>query len=263
MEIFNLINFKKYLKTAQTALRGKTNGGFIYLIPEIAMNLLYLVPLMFIWKTVASKGVEVGMTLGQLLSYTYISALFSELLAVRTIASSWCYEGQLNSLYARPVPVLGQLIAQTVGDWLPMLAAFSLPMLIAAPLFGINIIPATFWFFPSLLLCVSLGFAIDFIFACVTIRLRGMAWLGYCIRMAVVSLFSGTVIPFRVLPFGLEKVFAFQPFGSLGGAPLSLFVGSSDPIKTILIQLMWNAVLWPAAILWFGKSKEKQVSYGG
>jgi ABC-2 type transport system permease protein len=253
----------KYIKTAQIAMRAQTNGGIIYLFPNILVNLMYLLPLMFLWRVIAGGGVDAGMSLEQLLSYTYVNALLGELFVVRTVASSWSYEGQLISLFARPFPVFGQLIAHTAGGWIPMLIIFSLPMLIIAPLFGINIIPATLWFFPSLILCVSLGFAIDFIFACVTIRLRGMAWLGYSIRMAVISLFSGTVIPFRVLPFGLTKIFEYQPFGSLGGAPLSLFVGASDPARIIITQIFWNIVLWAVAILWFRQSKERQVSYGG
>ena len=255
--------FKEYIKTAQTAMRGQTNGGIIYMFPNILVNLLYLFPLMFLWRVIAGGGMDVGMSLSQLLTYTYVNALLSEMFVVRTSASSWNYEGQLISLFARPFPVFGQLIAQTVGGWIPMFLIFSVPMFMIAPLFGISVIPATLWFFPSLLLCISLGFAIDFIFACVTIRLRGMAWLGYSIRMAIVSLFSGTVIPFRVLPFGLTTIFEYQPFGSLGGAPLSLLVGTTDPAQIIITQIAWNIILWPVAILWFGKSKERQVSYGG
>ncbi len=253
----------KYFKTAQTSLRGQTNGGIAYLFPGIFLNLMYLLPLMFLWKVIAGNGADTGMSLSQLLTYTYLSTLLSEMLVVRTMVSAWNYEGQMLSFFARPLPVFGQIISQTVGGWIPMLLLFSLPMLVAAPLVGTNIIPATLWFFPSLFLCVSLGFAIDFIFACVTIRMRGMAWLSYSIRMAIVSLFSGTVIPFKILPFGLTTVFEYQPFGSLGGAPLSLFVGTAEPIQIILTQIAWNIVLWPVAIMWFTKSKERQVSYGG
>ena len=253
----------KYIKTAQTAMRGQTNGGIVYLFPNIAVSLMYLLPLMFLWRVIAGSGVEVGMSLSQLLTYTYVNALLSEMLVVRTLASSWNYEGQLLNLFARPLPVFGQLIAQTVGGWIPMLLIFSLPMFIIAPLFGITIVPATMWFFPSLLLCISLGFALDFIFACVTIRLRGMAWLGHTIRMAIVSLFSGTVIPFKVLPFGLTTIFEYQPFGSLGGAPLSLFTGTADTTQIIITQIAWNLIIWPVSILWFKKSRERQVSYGG
>ena len=254
---------RKYITTAVIAMKGQTNGGIIYMFPSIIVNLLYLLPLMFLWRVIAANGTDAGMTLEQLLTYTYVNALLSQMLVVRTMASSWSYEGQLISLFARPASVFGQIMAQTIGGWIPMLLVFSLPMLIIAPLFGINIIPATPWFFLALLLCISLGFAIDFMFACLTIRLKGMAWLVYTMRMAVISLFSGTVIPFRILPFGLTRFFEFQPFGSLGGAPLSLFVGTASPAQIIITQLAWNIVLWPIAIIWFKKSKERQVSYGG
>lgn len=257
---------QKYLKTAQMALRGHTNGGVIYLFPNVIVNLMYLLPLMFLWQVIVGDdrgGYDIGMTLAQLLTYTYINALLGEMLVVRTFASAWNYSGQLVGMFTRPLPVFGQIIAQTIGGWVPMLLIFSLPMLILAPLIGINVIPATWWFFPSLLLCISLGFAIDFIFACLTIRLRNAAWLTYSIRMAIVGLFSGAIIPFAIMPFGLTVFFELQPFGSLGGAPLSLFVGISDPARIITVQVFWNVVLWAVAVFWFAQSRERQVSYGG
>jgi ABC-2 type transport system permease protein len=55
----------------------------------------------------------------------------------------------------------------------------------------------------------------------------------------------------------------FQPFGSLGGATLSLYVGTTEPLQIIPVQLFWNVVLWGIAILWFRKSREDMVSFGG
>jgi ABC-type uncharacterized transport system permease subunit len=78
----------------------------------------------------------------------------------------------------------------------------------------------------------------------------GMAWLAHSIKMAIISLFSGTVIPFKVLPFGLAAFFEYQPFGSLGGAPLSLFAGTAEPERIIPLQIAWNLVLWPIAGVW-------------
>jgi len=75
---------------------------------------------MFLWQVVAGGETDVSMTLVQLLTYTYINALLSETLVVRTLASSWNYEGQLISLFAQPFPVFGQLIAQTIGGWIPI-----------------------------------------------------------------------------------------------------------------------------------------------
>lgn len=254
---------KKYLKTAKTALRGQTNGGIVYMFPQIILKVVYLVPLMYLWRIVAGNGADVEMSLTQLLSYTYTNALLTDLLIVRTYMSDWDFDSKCTALFSRPMPVFGQVISRTAGEWVPTLLMFSLPMAIAAPLFGIQIFPHSLWFFPSLFLCVSLGFAFEFLFFCVTLRLRNVSWLTQVIRSTVVSFFSGTVIPFKILPFGLDQWISFQPFGSLGGAPLSLFIGTAEPVKIIAVQIFWNIIIWITAAAWFKKSKERMVSFGG
>ena len=144
-----------------------------------------------------------------------------------------------------------------------MLTLFSLPMAIVSPLIGVSLRPASLWFFTSLFLCISLGFAIDVLFACLSIKLRNMSWLISRIRAAIVALLSGTVIPIRFLPLGLDEIMKYQPFASLGGAPLSIFVGAAEPVRVLLLQITWNLILWPAALLAFNKSQEGMVSYGG
>ena len=73
----------KYLKTAQLAALEKTNGGVVYLLPDIVIKVFTLIPLLFLWKVVLSCGADVGMSLDQMLSYACVSALLSELLVVR------------------------------------------------------------------------------------------------------------------------------------------------------------------------------------
>ena len=155
------------------------------------------------------------------------------------------------------------VISRTLGEWVPMLLLFSLPMFLTAPLLGIRAVPGTLWVIPSLVLSVSLGFAFEFLFYCVTIRLRNVSWLTCVIRSAVVSFFSGTVIPFKILPFGMDRWIQYQPFGSMGGAFLSLYVGSAEASNVIPIQIFWNIVIWTAAVTGFRKSRERMVSFGG
>jgi len=253
----------KYLKTAQMACLEKTNGGVLYLMPDIIIKICTLIPLIYLWRTVMSSGADVGMSMPQMLTYTYVSALLSDMLVVKTQASGWLSEGVLLKLYGRPLSVIGQLIAQTAGGWLPMLALFSLPMALVSPLIGVNLRPASLWFIASLLLCASLGFAIDILFACLSIKLRSMNWLISRIRMAIVALFSGTVIPVSFLPSGLGEIMKYQPFASLGGATLSIFTGAAEPYSVLWLQAAWNVILWPAALIIFKKSQEGIVSYGG
>ena len=105
--------------------------------------------------------------------------------------------------------------------------------------------------------------AFEFLFYCVTVRLRNISWLTYVIRSAVVSFFSGTVIPFKILPFGMDRWMNYQPFGSMGGAFVSWYVGSADAVEVIAAPLFWNVVIWIAAVVWFRKSRERMVSFGG
>ena len=253
----------KYIKTAHLSAMEKANSGIIYLLPDIIIKIFTLIPLIFLWKVIMSSGVQVGMSLEQMLSYTYVSTLLADMLVVKTAATGWLSEGVLLKLYGHPLSVLGQLVAQTVGGWVPMLLLFSIPMALVSPVFGVSLIPASPLFFFSLFLCISLGFAIDFLFACMSIKLRNMNWLVNRIRVAIVSLFSGTVIPIRLLPFGIAEVMKYQPFACLGGAPLSIFTGSANFDEIIALQFFWNIILWPIALLAFRKSQEGMVSYGG
>lgn len=253
----------KYINSARMEFRGKTNGGVFYLLPEVIVKACTLIPLIYLWRVVISSGAEVELSMSQMLTYTYVSALLSELLVVKTAAVGWLSEGVLIKLFGRPLSVIGQLVAQTVGGWCPMLLLFSLPMAAAAPLLGISLRPATLWFLPSLLLSITLGFAIDILFACLSIKLRNMSWLIGRIRAAITSIFSGTVIPISLLPLGVAEIMQYQPFASLGGATLTLYVGAGDPLRMIGLQVFWNLVIWPAALLVFKKSREGIVSYGG
>lgn len=253
----------KYMMTARMAVRAKTNGGVFYSFPEIFMKVVYLVPLMFIWKSLAASGYEVEMSVSQLLSYTYVNALLADMMIVNTYLSAWNYDARSMEMFTRPIPVFGQVISRTIGEWVPMLLMFSLPMFLLAPALGIQVLPKTLWIIPSLILSVSLGFAFEFLFYCVTIRLRNVSWLTCVIRSAIVSFFSGTVIPFKILPFGMDKWVNYQPFGSLGGAFLSLYVGSADASEIIPVQVFWNLMLWILAVFWFQRSRERMVSFGG
>jgi len=253
----------KYVKTAVITARGQLNSGVVYLLPGIFIRMLTLITLTFLWRVIMSAGANVGMSLGQMLTYAYASALLTDMLAVNTPAGSWLSEGSLQTIYGRPMTLFGQLAAQTVGGWIPGLLFFSLPMALFSPVIGVSLIPMSPLFLFSLLLCVLLGFALDFLFACLSIKLRNMSWMIGRIRTAIMAMFSGTVIPIKLLPFGLAAVMQYQPFASLGGSVLSVMVGSADTAKVLMLQVIWNLILWPLALFTFHKSQEGLVSYGG
>ena len=65
----------RYYYTAKLSAIEKTNGGIIYLLPDILIKAFTLIPLVYLWRVVMSSGAEVGMTMSQMMSYTYASAV--------------------------------------------------------------------------------------------------------------------------------------------------------------------------------------------
>ena len=103
----------------------------------------------------------------------------------------------------------------------------------------------------------------DYLFACLVIRLKNLEWIVHDMRQSLTALFSGSVIPFAALPWGLGRILALTPLGSLAGGPLSIYAGLADPGTILAAQLFWNILLWPLALRCFAASRERMVSYGG
>ncbi len=244
------------------------DGGVLYVLSGYALRLFKLVVLVLIWRSLFAGGADTGgMTVGQVLTYSLLSAVFTDQLNVVTPASMSFWEGSLVNRYQRPLAVLPQIMAETVGRWLPTLIICTLPTVALAVALGVPPGPTSALhgslFVVSLGLAMSLGFALDFLFTALAVRLKDAGWLAHTIRNAITNLFSGAVIPFALLPWGLGGVLEWLPFGSVAGAPLSIYVGVGEPGRLLALQALWNLALWPLALLAFRKSAERMVSFGG
>ena len=149
-----------------------------------------------IWRSLFLQGVDLeGMQLSQFYTYTVLSTMLAPLLNIYTPASSWLHDGTMLGLYQRPAGVFSQLAAHTIGGWGMRLLCLSLPVLVISLACGLDLRPASLWFFPSLVLSVLQGFAVDFLFACLLIRMRNLEWTVHCLREALTALFTGSLIP--------------------------------------------------------------------
>ena len=95
------------------------------------------------------------------------------------------------------------------------------------------------------------------------IRLGNLSWQVHTLRSALTILFTGGLIPFAALPWGLGEWLALSPLGTLAGAPLSLYTGLAAPMEVLPVQVFWNLVLWPLSLWWLNASRERLVSFGG
>ncbi|MDD6041422.1 MAG: ABC-2 family transporter protein [Clostridia bacterium] len=252
------------LATMRLCLKEQSYFGFAFLLGQYLLQACALGALLMIWRSLFLQGADLeGMTLNQLYVYTILSTMLAPLLHVRTPASNWLHDGTMLGLYQRPAGVLTQLAAHTIGAWMMRLLCLSVPVLVIALLCGVDLRPRSLWFFVSLPLAVSQGFAVDFLFACLLIRMRNLEWCVHSLREALTALLTGSFIPFAALPWELGRLLQLLPLGTLAGAPLALYTGLGQPGLLVPAQLVWNMVLWPLAVYGFAASRERMVSYGG
>lgn len=240
------------------------DGNFLFVFAGYAVRLVRMAVLIAVFRSLPPNE---GMTYSQMLTYTVLASALSGQLYFDTPATTALWEGSIIGRFTRPVPVLTDLIAETVGRWFPSLIFYTLPLCIITSFFGVRLLPlsisAGLLFPASLLLGISLGFAVDFIFSSIAMRLKNGCFAALAVREAITALLSGLLIPFALLPKGVADVLSWLPFGSLANAPLSIFVGTGDAVPLIGLSVFWNVVLWPASIAFFRKSTEKMISYGG
>ena len=258
---------RKYWKTAAMTATSYAGDSLLFLV-DYLMRLLRVLVLLALWRTLAGRGVEsTGMTLASLLTYTLIAEVFAEQLAVRTSLETALWEGSIATRFLRPVGMFGQLTAEMVGRWGFGFVVFSLPLLCAAPLLGVNPLPANLeagvLFAVSLLLAISVGLAVEFIFGALMVFLESSVYAVNRLRAAVVTLLSGALVPLALLPPGLGAVFEWLPFAAMASAPLRIYTGTGNAWFLIPLQAGWSVVLWPAAHLLWRANRQRLVSYGG
>lgn len=259
---------KKYHVTAQLSATRAFDGGVLYIFSGYILRSIQLIIMLLLWRSLAGQGADLGgMSIQQLLLYTMFSSVLREQLNIVSPIIDSFWDGSLISRYLRPAPVLRQLMAETVGSWIPGLLLYSLPMLMVSAVLGIDLLGAIIrngpLFLISLCCSISLGFAMDFLFAAMVIHLKNANYTAYVIRQAIVTLLSGALIPFALMPWGLGRLLTLLPFGSVTSAPLLIIVGTDTTLNLLGLQILWNFVLWPLALLAYKRSQERMVSYGG
>jgi ABC-2 type transport system permease protein len=117
----------------------------------------------------------------------------------------------------------------------------------------------------SFLLVAPLKFAIAYIatMACFwTQNFMGVAWA----KDAIVTVFSGALIPLSLLPSWLADPAAVLPFASITATPAALFLEQAtgwDALRLLAVQAAWVLVLWWAARLVWRRALRALTVHGG
>lgn len=224
--------------------------------------------LVAIWGMLLGGGESVsGFTLAAALTYTLIAEMFADVLAGETGLDVALWEGAIAMRLLRPFDLVAQFAAEAAGRWGFGVITLSLPLLLVAPLLGVDPRPASLIalaaFAPSLILAVGVGLALDFIFGALFIILDINVWVVQGLRRALAALLSGALLPLPLYPWGLGEVFGYLPFAAQASAPLRIYTGTGDPALLLATQLAWAVVLGLVARWLWTANRERLVCYGG
>jgi ABC-2 type transport system permease protein len=261
-----------FLKTAQLAAAGFVGDSPLFLL-DYLLRVVRVVVLLALWRTILGTpggqagAAAAGMSLAAILTYTVVSEAFSEQLNVRTDLDVELRDGAAAMRFLRPVTLVGQLVAEMVGRWGFGLLAFTIPLLLVAPLLGVSPLPASalggLLFIPSVALGASVGLALEFIFGVGGVVLDVNTWTLRSVRAALTTILSGALIPLALLPNGWGEVFGYLPFAAMASAPLRIYTGTGPAPVLLASQAFWSVVLWLFARRLWSASRERIVGYGG
>jgi ABC-2 type transport system permease protein len=256
-----------YWKTATMAAASALSDGPL-LIADYLLRFLRVVVLLSLWRVLfADRGAVGGLSLATVLTYTLIAEIFADQLAPRANLDDALWNGSIATRALRPNGLVGGFAAEMIGRWWLGLALCSLPLLLLAPLLGVDPRPAgptaLALFGPSLALAVTVGLALEFILGALMVALDLNPWTLTQISIAVTALLSGAVVPLPLFPWGLGAVVAWLPFAALAAAPLQVYTGVGDPRLLLAIQAGWAVLLWPLAGWLWRANREKVTVYGG
>jgi len=244
-----------------------TSEGYLFLA-DYLLRLVRVAVLLAIWRTILGGSGEVsGMTLGAVLTYTLVAQAFAEQLEARGGIVNGMWDGSFAGHFTRPMSVIGQFVAEMLGRWLPGLVCFALPLMLCAPLLGVDPRPIDLahgvLFVVSLVLGVSVGLSLEFIEGALTVQTDMGPWVLDRLRNAVETVVSGALLPLALLPWGLGAAFQWLPFAAMASTPLRIYTGTGNPLPLMAGQLVWSLLLWPVAWGLWRANRERLSTYGG
>jgi ABC-2 type transport system permease protein len=256
-----------YRKTAAMAATSVVGESRLFVL-DYLLRFLRVAVLLALWRIILPHhGAVSGMTLAAVLTYTLIAEVCAEQLTCATHLANDLWDGSIIMRLLQPMSTVAHYAADMAGRWVIGLCLFSLPLLLAAPLLGVDPLPAGpsagALFIVSLALAIVVGLALEYFFVGLVFALQLPIWVVGRLQVAITLLLSGSLLPLALLPWGIGNVFAWLPFASMASAPLQIYTGTGHPTVLLLIQVVWAVALWPLALWLWRAHRERLVGYGG
>jgi ABC-2 type transport system permease protein len=241
-------------------------------VSGLLIALLRILLLDIVWTAIYSaQGSVEGPALGELITFLTLAQLQLLILqpSLVTYLQRRIHEGQIGFDLVRPVPFLGQLLAQQAGATLGLL-----PFVVAALPFALLVgglaPPAS----PTAAVVWAISLVLAWLIATLLGLLMGLIafWTVETLGVQVIYNFAtqflgGALAPLAFFPPALRSIADWLPFRAIASVPIELYTGARSDAPGIAqalgLQLIWIGVLGLVALLTWWRAKRAITVYRG
>ncbi|RKS80266.1 ABC-2 type transport system permease protein [Motilibacter peucedani] len=259
-----------YRALARAALRSLLAYQVTFLFGVLA-SVFSALAMLYLWHAVLGSSAT-----SQGFDWPHMKAYLLVAFAAGSLPSSWVdyrmafriQRGEVALDLVRPVDYQAARFAEAVGFAVYELGTALVVVAVAAVAFG-GIPGPPLGTLPLLVLSVLLVLPLRFgiVYASAMAVFWTQNYVGVQAgRVALVSLFSGALVPLAFLPHWLHVLAAALPFAGMASTPALLFAGELDgraAVVAVAVQAAWTVALWLGTrALWSAASRQLTV-HGG
>lgn len=252
-------------------------NSFIYkfnLLSSFLASIVEFVILLYIWTNIyESKSTIEGFSYSKMITYLCIAqgitAVYGWNNAIEGLVADRIQKGDILFDLLKPVNFTEARYAEGIGSSLIQI------LFVILILFFIKMLLPEFLGPPSLgqLLYFIISFIIGYFIMSSISLIVGLSsfilmnyWGVYYAKKAVVDLFSGSLVPFILLPPWFAKLCEILPFSKIVYIPTMIYLGEISGYHvsiSIFTQLIWCVILYIAAQVVFKFSIKRVTINGG
>lgn len=240
-------------------------------------DLLKTFVLYYIWKAVflsSSQNVMNGFSLDDMIIYVFISSIVGGTISWNTDGTIGreVREGSIAMNLIKPISYQMRMFFDAVGGFIFQVLFVAVPLWLGLVLFRyftVGELPpdigTLLTFLASMLLGFILVFMLNFAFGVLAFYVTSMWGVGH-LKGAVISFFSGQLIPIAFFPLWLQKGLNLFPFGAMNYTPVMVYlkkISGVQIIQALGLQIFWIVLLYAVCKLVWGRAIKRLTILGG
>jgi ABC-2 type transport system permease protein len=262
-------DLRAYRALGRAALRSLVAYQTSFLFGLLATTLA-AAAMLYLWRSVLAAGTIHGFDWPAMKAYLLVAFVAGSLVSsyVDYRMAGRIQQGEVAMDLVRPVDYQRSRFAEALGFGVYELGTGIVVAAAAAALFGGVPAPARQslgLFAASAVLVLPLRFGIVYLSALVVFWTRNYVGVQSA-RIALITLFSGGLVPLAFFPGWLQGLASALPFAGMASTPALLYVGGlagAGAWRAVGVQASWTVGLWwLGRAMWRGASRQLTV-HGG